>query len=222
MDKKPTPVDSNYEMPCDPNTLGSQLLQTSPASHYETPTDAMRSPINNGIASAIEDNYELPCNPDTLGSPLQSMSPYETPSSTAFSPAIEDNYEMPTNPEALGSPLNLETSPYEVPIDSHQSKFPFHRAIQTLPPGANQSARKRMSDKPFSSNTLGVMPSADNNYEEPDFPEDHNYEFPTDGIDNNYEIPEEPPMQNDNYDTVTDALEGTTRPTINIYDAPCS
>ena len=213
--------DGNYELPCDPQTLGSCLPNAIPASHYETPTDAVRSPINNGIIAAVEANYELPYSPDSLSSPLQSVSPYETPSEATGTADVESSYATSANPDTLGSPLNLKGSPYEVPLDSCQSKFRFDSGVHTLP-NSTHPDRKVAFHKPFASNTLAVVSSTDHNYEEPDFPANSNYELPIDGIDSNYEMPEELPKQNDNYDTVADGMDDTVRPLINIYDAPCS
>ena len=194
-------VDGNYELPCDPKTLGSPLIDPVPASYYEIPTDAVRSPIINESVPAVEDNYELPCHSDSLGSPLQIVSPYEMPSDSTFTPAVGGSCEVPKNPDSLGSPLTVTISPYEVPVDSCQSRFPFDRGVQTLP-SSKQPYGKGTFLKPFASNTLAVISSTDHNYEEPDFPASYNYELPTDGIGSNYEAPEELPKQNDNYDTV--------------------
>ena len=214
-------VDGNYEFPCDPETLGSQLVNPVPNSHYETPTDAIGSPIINGSVPAIEDNYELPCNSDTLGSPLECASPYEVPSEATSTPDVESNSRMGTNADTLQSSPILQSSPYEVPLDSCQSKFPFGRVVQTLP-SSRQTDGKGPLHKPFTTNTIATASLTDHNYEEPDLSMNHNYELPTDGIDSNYEEPDELLNQNDNYDTVADDVDDTNRPLINIYDAPCS
>lgn len=219
--EKQTLSDGNYELPCDPKTLGFELIGPVSTSPYEVPTDAVGSPIDNGSIPVVEDNYELPCHSDSLGSPLQSVSPNEMICGAIFSTSVEGSYEMHTNPHTLGSPLILKSSPYEVPVDSCQSKFPFERGVQTLP-SSNQPDGKVSFRNQCASNTLAVMSSSDHNYEEPDFSGDYNYELPTDGIGGNYETPEELTQHNANYDTVPDDVDDTVCPLINIYDAPCN